>query len=61
MTHKLKIFHMPESLTNEQEFLKNNNKIGVPVVLQPSIQEEVGLIPGLAQWVRDLALLSAVV
>ena len=26
-----------------------------------SIQEDVGLIPGLAQWVKGLALLSAVV
>ena len=41
--------------------LINKNKKGVPVVAQwltnPTRNHEVvGLIPGLAQWVKDLAL-----
>ena len=48
-------------MTFTQFFLKNE---GVPVVAQlvknpTNIHEDVGLIPGLVPWVKDLALLQA--
>ena len=45
---------------SDQENQCQNYDIGVPIVAQQvknltSIHENMGLIPGLAQWVKDLA------
>ena len=50
-----------DQLAMEEMKVNNKGKVGVPIVAQwltnPTRNHEVvGLIPGLAQWVRDLAL-----
>ena len=51
-----------------QQFMvfKRNERKGVPAAAQwiknpSSIHKDVGLIPGLSQWVKDSALTEAVV
>ena len=45
--------------------MNNNPSLGIPIVAQQvknltSIHEDVGLIPGLTHWVKDLGLLQDV-
>ena len=54
------------SLGGKVKAITRNKNIGVPVMAQwlanpTSIHEDKGLIPGLAQWIRDLVLPCAVV
>ena len=53
-----------ENGTKEEQYLKQVFK-GVPIVAQrvmnlTSTHEDVGLIPGLTQWVKDLAVSCSV-
>ena len=59
--HILEIF---QAKMVKYSFIKNN--VGVPLVAQwvknpISVHKDLGLIPGLAQWVKDLALPPAIV
>ena len=53
---------MPQVWELKSKEKKKKKKTGVPVMAQrvtnlTSIHEEVGVIPGLTQWVKDLGLL----
>ena len=70
MAHKakamLKCIQVTPQKQSDLERLNIKVQAGAPVAVQQvkkmtSTQEDVGLIPGLTQWVKDLELLPAAV
>ena len=56
------VFNLNNHDSRKAEFNYRKRRIGAPAVAQwlrtqHSVHENVGLIPGLAQWIMDLALL----
>ena len=48
-------------LSNKIDLIKKSSLCGSAVMNPTNIHEDAGWIPGLSQWVKDLALLLAVV